>query len=153
MVKINDPRVDRAGVTMRLMRADKVISKIKKRIIKYKSFSGDKLELEKIDEYFYEDFNNSPGYIQEELIFLWEELGDMRDELDYARKKLHEYEEYYQNQNEHEHECNEHEYDNIKLNLDNSSINIPPPPIESPPSESSPESKYITNKRKYVMAP
>lgn len=142
MVKINDPRIDRAGVSMRLLRADKVISKIKKRIVKYKSFSVDKLELEKIDVYFYEDFKITPEYIKEELIFLWEELGDMRDELDHTRKKLH------------EHECNEHEheYDNIKLNLDNSSINVPPP-IESPPSESTLESKYITNKRKCVMAP
>ena len=81
MVKIKDPRCDTAAIAMRSLRADNTFKIIKKIIKKYKSFDEDKLGLNKIDISFYEDFISSPESIKQELIFLWEEIGDLCEEL------------------------------------------------------------------------
>ena len=81
MVKIKDPRGDTAAIAMRSLRADNTFKIIKKIIKKYKSFDEDKLGLNKIDISFYEDFISSPESIKQELIFLWEEIGDLCEEL------------------------------------------------------------------------
>ena len=95
MVKINDPRIDRAGITLRNIRADEVGIKIKKSIDKFKNkqksnnlmFNEDKLGLQNIDNDFYEDFINSSEDIKKELIFLWEEVYDLTVKiLEYKNK-------------------------------------------------------------------
>jgi len=81
MVKINDPRSDSAAIAMRSLRASNVYKSIKKTIKKCKKFNEDKLNLKKTDIDFYDDFVNCPESIKQELIFLWEEVGDLYEEL------------------------------------------------------------------------
>ena len=105
MVKINDPRGDTAAIAMRLLRATNTFKTIKKMVKKCKDFDEDKLDLHKTDKNFYNDFVSCPESIKQELIFLWEEVGDLYERLD-------EYE-----------ESDEQNY-NIQLDLDEE----PPPP-------------------------
>ena len=81
MVKINDPRCDTAAIAMRSLRATNTFKKIKKMIKKCKDFDEDKLDLHKTDKNFYNDFVSCPESIKQELIFLWEEVGDLYEEL------------------------------------------------------------------------
>ena len=105
MVKINDPRGDTAAIAMRSLRATNTFKTIKKMVKKCKDFDEDKLDLHKTDKNFYDDFVSCPESIKQELIFLWEEVGDLYERLD-------EYE-----------EPEETNY-NIQLDLDEE----PPPP-------------------------
>ena len=82
MVKIHDPRSDSAAIAMRSLRASKVYKSIKKTIKKCKKFNEDKLNLKKTDTDFYDDFVNCPESIKQELIFLWEEVGDLFEKLE-----------------------------------------------------------------------
>jgi len=82
MVKINDPRGDTAAIAMRSLRATNTFKTIKKMVKKCKDFDEDKLDLHKTDKNFYNDFVSCPESIkQQELIFLWEEVGDLYEEL------------------------------------------------------------------------
>jgi len=81
MVKINNPRRDTAGVAMRYLRANNTIKTIKNTIKKCKVFNQDKLNLHKTDINFYNDFVSCPENIKQELIFLWEEVGNLYEEL------------------------------------------------------------------------
>lgn len=81
MVKINDPRGDTAAIGMRLLRANTTFKTIKKMIKKCKFFDEDKLDLSKVDKNFYNDFVSCPESIKQELIFLWEEVGDLNEEI------------------------------------------------------------------------
>ena len=81
MVKINDPRGDTAAIAMRSLRATNTFKTIKKMVKKCKDFDEDKLDLHKTDKNFYNDFVSCPESIKQELIFLWEEVGDLYEEL------------------------------------------------------------------------
>ena len=81
MVKINDPRGDTAAIAMRSLRATNTFKTIKKMVKKSKDFDEDKLDLHKTDKNFYNDFVSCPESIKQELIFLWEEVGDLYEEL------------------------------------------------------------------------
>lgn len=81
MVKINDPRGDSAAIAMRSLRATNVFKTIKKIIKKSKHFDEDRLDLQKTDKLFYNDFIACPESVKQELIFLWEEVGDLYEEL------------------------------------------------------------------------
>ena len=81
MVKINDPRGDSAAIAMRSLRATNVFKTIKKIIKKSKHFDEDRLDLQKTDKLFYNDFITCPESVKQELIFLWEEVGDLYEEL------------------------------------------------------------------------
>ena len=81
MVKINDPRGDTAAIAMRSLRATNTFKTIKKIVKKCKDFDEDKLDLHKTDKNFYNDFVSCPESIKQELIFLWEEVGDLYEEL------------------------------------------------------------------------
>lgn len=87
MVKINDPRFDRSSIAMRVLRAKKVYKQIIKNVDKINSkkcISIKKLKLKKCkDMDFYEDFLETPHSIQQELLFLWEEVGALNDFLNY----------------------------------------------------------------------
>ena len=112
MVKINDPRGDTAAIAMRSLRATNTFKTIKKMVKKCKDFDEDKLDLHKTDKNFYNDFVSCPESIKQELIFLWEEVGDLYEEL--------------QTKEESE-EPDEQNY-NIQLDLDEEP---PPPPKRS----------------------
>jgi hypothetical protein len=88
MVKINDPRGDRSSIVLRSLRAEIVSKKIKKS--KSKIFDENKLNLQRIDLQFYEDFLESPEEIKKELIFLWEEVRDLYEELNSKDNELNE---------------------------------------------------------------
>lgn len=88
MVKINDPRGDRSSIALRSLRANIVSKKIKKS--KSKLFDENKLNLQKIDLQFYEDFLQSPEEIKKELIFLWEEVRDLYEELNSKDNEIYE---------------------------------------------------------------
>jgi len=88
MVKINDPRGDRSSIALRSLRADIVSKKIKKS--KSKLFDENKLNLQKIDLQFYEEFKQSPEEIKKELIFLWEEVRDLYEELNFKDNQISE---------------------------------------------------------------
>lgn len=81
MVKINDPRGDTAAIAMRSLRANSTFKAIKKMVKKSKDFDEDKLDLQKTDKNFYNDFISCQESIKQELIFLWEEVGDLYEEL------------------------------------------------------------------------
>lgn len=104
MVKINDPRGDTAAIAMRSLRANNIFKTIKKMVKKCKIFDEDKLDLQKTDKNFYNDFVSCPESIKQELIFLWEEVGDLYEELD-----------------------NKEENNNIELNLTLDEESPPPP--------------------------
>lgn len=88
MVKINDPRGDRSSIALRSLRADIVSKKIKKS--KSKLFDEDKINLQRIDLQFYEEFKQSPEEIKKELIFLWEEVRDLYEELNFKDSQIYE---------------------------------------------------------------
>ena len=79
MVKVNDPRTDYSAIAMRSLRADTVSKCIKSIIKKSKVINTNKIKdrLDKLDNYFSEEFNNCSDIIKQELIFLWEEVGDL----------------------------------------------------------------------------
>jgi len=82
MVKINDPRGDTAAIAMRSLRATNTFKTIKKMVKKCKDFDEDKLDLHKTDVNFYGDFLSCPESIKQELIFLWEEVGNLYERMD-----------------------------------------------------------------------
>lgn len=88
MVKINDPRGDRSSIALRSLRADIVSKKIKKS--KSKIFDENKLNLQRVDLQFYEEFKQSPEEIKKELIFLWEEVRDLYEELNFKDNQISE---------------------------------------------------------------
>jgi len=110
MVKINDPRSDTAAIAMRSLRATNIFKTIKKMVKKNKDFDEDKLNLHKTDKNFYNDFVSCPESIKQELIFLWEEVGDLYEELQ-TKEELE--------------KPQETDY-NVALNLDEE--HSPPPP-------------------------
>ena len=123
MVKINDPRGDTAAISMRLLRANNAFKSIKKMLKKSKYFDEDKLNLHKTDQSFYNDFVTCPENIKKELIFLWEEVGDLYEELESNNESV---------------KLTETDH-NVVLNLDK---NLPPPPPPTP-----------IPKRNYIMGP
>lgn len=80
MVKLNDPRQDSSGAAMRYYRANKMYSIIKNTLKKDKKLK-DKIEF-KHDLEFNNDFNETSTLIKEELIFLWEEIGDLNEKIE-----------------------------------------------------------------------
>lgn len=106
--KIKDPRHDDSAVSMRIYRANKVykyiVSQIRKNIVE---FDQDKFTSGVYDEKFLENFKESPHSIQQELIFLWEEVGDLtktnkgfKDDIDHLQSQLDQ--QAYDNKNEEE---------------------------------------------------
>ena len=80
--KIKDPRYDDSALSMRVYRAEKVLKYIKTQIHKnVVEFEQDKFSCGIHDEKFLEDFKSSPHSIQQELVFLWEEVGDLKDKI------------------------------------------------------------------------
>ena len=79
MVKVNDPRADRSAIAMRALRATSASKCIKSIVKKSKLIDTDKVKerLDKLDNDFGEEFNNCSETIKQELIFLWEEVGDL----------------------------------------------------------------------------
>jgi hypothetical protein len=114
MVKINDPRGDTAAIAMRSLRAINTFKKIKKIVKNSKSFNEYKLNLQKTDKNFFNDFISCPKSIKQELIFLWEEVGDLYEEIE-DKKELPEPQ-----------ETQEPDI-NIQLNLNE--LAPPPPPM------------------------
>lgn len=129
MVKIGDPRNDRSGITLRIIRAEKASKYIKKKVNKNKSFyckfNEEHLGLHKIDKDFYEEFKECTEDIKKELLFLWEEVFDLNQRLDY-----------YENKN-----------DNVELKLDE--IVTPEPPEPPPPFKEDTTAK----KKTYIFSP
>ena len=82
MVKINDPRCDTAAIAMRSLRANNMFKTIKKIVKKSNYFDEDKLDLYKTDKNFYNEFVSCPESIKQELLFLWEEVGNLNEELE-----------------------------------------------------------------------
>lgn len=125
MVKICDPRNDRSGITLRIMRAEKASKYIKKKVNKnesnYCKFNEEHLGLHKIDKNFYEEFKECPEDIKKELLFLWEEVFDLNQRLDY-----------YENKN-----------DKVELKLDEI-VTPEPPPFEE---------DTTAKKRTYIFGP
>ena len=81
MVKINDPRGDTAAIAMRSLRANNTFKTIKKMVKNCKDF----------DKNFYDNFVSCPESIKQELIFLWEEVGDLYEELQTKEKTKESY--------------------------------------------------------------
>lgn len=112
MVKINDPRFDRSSIAMRVLRAKNVYKEIIKNVDRINSkncISIKKLKLKKCkDMDFYEDFLETPHSIQQELLFLWEEVGALNDFLNY-----------YENENNEEKEKDNEEKDTKVTNHKN----------------------------------
>ena len=80
MVKLNDPRQDSSGAAMRYYRSNKMYSIIKNTLKKDKKLK-DKIKF-KHDLEFNNDFNETSTLIKEELIFLWEEIGDLNEKIE-----------------------------------------------------------------------
>ena len=137
MVKIQDPRRDRSGIALRILRLEKASKYIKKKISRNNydkvKFNEERLGLEKYDEEFYEEFKQCSEEIKKELIFLWEEVYDLNQKIDYFQNKLF-------NKNEKSETSNE-----LNFTEDNSQEKItyifgpppPPPPPPLPPTASS----------------
>jgi hypothetical protein len=135
MVRIQDPRADRSAIAMRNLRAMNAYKYIKK--TKNKRFNEDKLKLEKTDIDFYDEFKNSSIEIKQELIFLWEEVGNLLDYIEENEKN--------------DTVIENKEKDNITLNLDNikndnvkisileNTHNVGPPGPPGPPISQIPE--------------
>jgi hypothetical protein len=80
MVKyIKDPNEDESGVSMRSLRASRAFNYIKKR--KTKTINEKKLDEEELDPYFNKLFSELDINIKQELIWLWNELGEVYNEL------------------------------------------------------------------------
>jgi hypothetical protein len=88
MVKINDPRGDTAAIAMRSLRATNTFKTIKKMVKNCKDFDEDKLDL---DKNFHDNFVSCPESIKQELIFLWEEVGDLYEALQTKEKTKESY--------------------------------------------------------------
>ena len=92
MVKIEDPRRDRSGIALRILRVEKACKYIKKKVNKNNydkcKFNEERLGLRKIDEEFYQEFKECPEEIKKEFIFLWEEVHDLHKKLDYYEEIL-----------------------------------------------------------------
>lgn len=89
MVKVNDPRADRSAIAMRSLRATSASKCIKSIIKKSKVIDTDKVKdrLDKLDNDFSEEFNNCSDTIKQELIFLWEEVGDLNKLLEESESR------------------------------------------------------------------
>ena len=89
MVKVNDPRADRSAIAMRSLRATSASKCIKSIIKKSKVIDTDKVKdrLDKLDNDFSEEFNNCSETIKQELIFLWEEVGDLNKLLEESESR------------------------------------------------------------------
>ena len=89
MVKVNDPRADRSGIAMRSLRAISANKCIKSIIKKSKVIDTSKVKdrLDKLDNDFSEEFNNCSDTIKQELIFLWEEVGDLNKLLEESESR------------------------------------------------------------------
>lgn len=89
MVKVNDPRSDRSAVAMRSLRANSANKCIKSIIKKSKVIDTNKVKerLDKLDVDFSEEFNNCSDTIKQELIFLWEEVGDLNKLLEESESR------------------------------------------------------------------
>jgi TATA-binding protein-associated factor Taf7 len=99
MVKINDPRQDTSGIAMRVIRAKKAYKYIQKVVQKSvqkgrndKVFKEEKFKFEKYDTLFSEDFKECHENIKQELVFLWEEIGDLNEIIESYESTLSEYE-------------------------------------------------------------
>lgn len=99
MVKINDPRQDTSGIAMRVIRAKKAYKYIQKVVQKSvqknrndKVFKEEKFKFEKYDTLFSEDFKECHENIKQELVFLWEEIGDLNEIIENYELTLSEYE-------------------------------------------------------------
>ncbi len=118
MGKINDPRSDTAAVAMRILRAQDVYNKIKKKTNlskKFKSFNEDKLDLDKTDLDFYDNFVSCDESIKQELIFLWEEVGLLSEIIEKEKE-------------EQKQEEQKQERDYVVLNLESDKLYKPEPP-------------------------
>ena len=117
MVKVNDPRSDRSAVAMRCLRADSANKCIKTIIKKSKVIDTNKInyKLSKLDNDFCEEFDNCSDMIKQELIFLWEEVGDLN-------KIIEEYESKESESESKESESN----DKVKVNINCSKVPVPP---------------------------
>lgn len=150
MVKIQDPRADRSAIAMRNLRAMNAYKYIKKS--KSKKFNEDKLKLEKTDIDFYEEFKNSSIDIKQELIFLWEEVGNLLDYIE--ENEINEIKET-------KGKTETKEEDNVKLLINEKlhNVEIPESNTECPPiltrSHSLiPIQNYTkTTNRKYIFGP
>lgn len=89
MVKVNDPRADRSAIAMRSLRATSANKCIKSIIKKSKVIDTNKVKdrLDKLDNDFSEEFNNCSETIKQELIFLWEEVGDLNKLLEESESR------------------------------------------------------------------
>lgn len=89
MVKVNDPRADRSGIAMRSLRAISANKCIKSIVKKSKVIDTSKVKdrLDKLDNDFSEEFNNCSDTIKQELIFLWEEVGDLNKLLEESESR------------------------------------------------------------------
>lgn len=99
MVKISDPRQDTSGIAMRVIRAKKAYKYIQKVVQKSvqkgrddKVFKEEKFKFEKYDTLFSEDFKECHENIKQELVFLWEEIGDLNEIIESYESTLSEYE-------------------------------------------------------------
>ena len=119
MVKTSDPRLDRAAISMRTLRASKVFKHMTKTIEKQdkKSFDLESLKLQNLDYEFYEEFKNSSESIRQELLFLWEEVGALN-------KKLEELE---VNEETNEEMSENLDIDNLQNDNENDLVEIPIP--------------------------
>ena len=120
MVKIHDPRADRAAISMRSLRASTANKCLKSIIKKNKIKNENKLigknsALNKLDSNFCEDFNLCEDSIKQELIFLWEEVGDLNSLVDQYEAELK-------------------KLDSIQISISDSDYELPPPPLSPPPS-------------------
>jgi len=123
MVKTSDPRLDRAAISMRTLRASKVFKHMTKTIEKpnNKSFDLESLKLQNLDYEFYEEFKNSSESIRQELLFLWEEVGALN-------KKLEELEINEETNEETNEEISENlDIDNLQNGNENDLVEIPIP--------------------------
>ena len=99
MVKISDPRQDTSGIAMRVIRAKKAYKYIQKVVQKNvqkgkndKVFKEEKFKFEKYDTLFSNDFKECHENIKQELVFLWEEIGDLNEIIESYESTLSEYE-------------------------------------------------------------
>lgn len=95
MVKISDPRQDTSGIAMRVIRAKKAYKYIQKVVQKGrddKVFKEEKFKFEKYDTLFSNDFKECHENIKQELVFLWEEIGDLNEIIESYESTLGEYE-------------------------------------------------------------
>ena len=103
---IKDPLDDNSGVSMRSLRADKAYKYICKRRTKH--INQEKLDHEDLDPYFNNSFVQLEDNLKQEFIWLWSELGYVKNELNKLETNLK----------------------NNKVVIDTSSHKIPTPPSD-----------------------